>query len=63
VPEIYVTNNFGSTNPAIFSLDTFNIFASDLSNYKLEDLQNLVVYMTSYTIPSKSYDLNNYTSF
>ncbi|CAG8820412.1 514_t:CDS:2, partial [Gigaspora rosea] len=41
IPEIFVTNNFGSTNSTFVSLDTFNLF-TNLSNCKLEELQNLV---------------------
>ncbi|CAG8477710.1 12355_t:CDS:2 [Dentiscutata heterogama] len=61
IPEIFVTDHFGSANSTIVSLDTFNLFTS-LSNCKLEDLQNLVVIMTNYTI-SPMHNSNNYTSF
>ncbi|RIB27596.1 hypothetical protein C2G38_2029231 [Gigaspora rosea] len=61
IPEIFVTNNFGSTNSTFVSLDTFNLF-TNLSNCKLEELQNLVVITTSYMIPPM-HNSNNYTSF
>ncbi|CAG8599422.1 8010_t:CDS:2 [Cetraspora pellucida] len=51
IPGIFVTDHLGPTNSALLPLDTFNLFTSDLSNYKLEDLKNLAVFMTSCTIP------------
>ncbi|CAG8702624.1 11679_t:CDS:2 [Gigaspora margarita] len=61
IPEIFVTNHFGSTNSTFVSLDTFNLF-TNLSNCKLEELQNLVIITTNYSIPPM-HNSSNYTSF